>query len=267
MSKFTLLILIVWLCCTNCSANYNSGAEYIMLLENDSFELTKNSEPIQQRIYQSFVNSIISKSSFSLDKMYKELENMYSKNQSNIIIYWKSYLLYYKSIYYIQVNDKVSSEHSINEGITLLEELKRKNSDDFALLALIQGFSTQFRSGIMAGILSSKREQNVKRAIELNPSNIRAYYVCANGDFYTPAEYGGGKKVEEYLLKALALEEKANLNPFLPTWGREESYALLIQFYISKENWKSAKKAFNNGTSEFPDSYNIQRFAKTLINR
>lgn len=268
MNKLTILISIVWLCCTSCSANHNSsGTEYVKLLEDTSFKLAENTEPIQQRIYQSFVNSIISKNTSPLDTMYKELESMYSKNPSNIIVYWKAYLLYYKSIYYIQINDKDNSEHSINEGIELLNELERKNSDDFALLALLQGFSTQFHSGIMAGKISSQRKKNINRAIELDPSNIRAYYVYANGDFYTPAQYGGGEKVEEYLLKALALEEKPNLNPFLPTWGREESYVLLIQFYIRKEKWESAKKAFKEGVSEFPNSYSIQRFAQTLINR
>jgi hypothetical protein len=267
MNKLTILISIVWLCCTSCSANHNSGTEYVKLLEDNSFELAENTEPIQQRIYQSFVNSIISKNTTPLDKMYKELGSMYSKNPSNVIVYWKAYLLYYKSIYYIQINDKDNSEHSINEGIELLNELKRKNSDDFALLALLQGFSTQFQSGIMAGRISSQREKNVKRALELDPSNIRAYYVYANGDFYTPVQYGGGKKAEEYLIKALALEEKPILNPFLPTWGREESYVLLIQLYIREEKWDSAKKVFSEGIKQFPDSYSIQRFAQTLINR
>ncbi|MCK9291755.1 MAG: hypothetical protein WCR58_05890 [Bacteroidales bacterium] len=266
MNKLTILISIVWLCCTSCSANHSSGMEYVKLLEDRSLELSENTEPIQQRIYQSFVNSIISKNTSLLDTVYKELENMYAKNQSNIIVYWKAYLLYYKSIYYIQLSDKDNSELSINAGIKLLGELKRKNSDDYALLALLQGFSTQFQSGIIAGKISSQREKNVKRALELDPSNIRAYYVYANGDFYTPIQYGGGKKAEEYLLKALALEEKPIINPFIPTWGREESYVLLIQLYIQEEKWDSAKKVFSEGIKQFPDSFSIQRFAQTLIN-
>lgn len=267
MKKLTLLITMIWFCCTSCSANHNTGIEYVQLLEDSSFELAVNTEPIQQRIYQSFVNSIINKNTSSLDTIHKELENMYSKNPSNVIVYWKAYLLYYKSIYYIQINDKDNSKHSINAGIKLLEELKRKNSDDFALLALLQGFSTQFQSGMMAGRISSQREKNVNRAIELDSSNIRAYYVYANGDFYTPVQYGGGKKAEEYLIKALTLAEKPNSNPFLPTWGKEESYVLLIQLYIREENWESAKKVFSEGITRFPDSYSIQRFAQTLINR
>ncbi len=259
MNKLTILISIVWLCCTSCSANHNSGTEYVKLLEDSSFELAENTEPIQPRIYQSFVNSIVSKKSSPLDTMYKELENMYSKNPSNVIVYWKAYLLYYKSIYYIKISDKNNSELSITAGIKLLAELKRKNSDDYALLALLQGFSTQFQSGIMAGKISSQREKNVKRALELDPSNIRAYYVYANGDFYTPVQYGGGKKAEEYLIKALALEKKPILNPFLPTWGREESYVLLIQLYIREEKWDSAKKVFSEGIKQFPDSYSINR--------
>lgn len=181
MKKLSLLIPILALCFTNCSANHDTNVEYVKLLQDSSFTVAENTEPIQQRIYQSFVDSIITKSASPLETMNEELVQMYSRNHSNIIVYWKAYLLYYKSIYYIQTKDRINSERSVNEGIELLDDLKSKNSDDYALLALLQGFSLQFQSGIKAGLKSSQRENNVNRAIELAPSNIRAYYVYANG--------------------------------------------------------------------------------------
>jgi pentatricopeptide repeat protein len=101
----------------------------------------------------------------------------------------------------------------------------------------------------------------------IDATNIRGYYVFANNDFYTPEKYGGGKEAEEYLLKAIALPAQNIKNEYLPSWGMEESYEILIRLYIQNENWDLAKKYFQEGIGDFPESYAINQLAAKLVRK
>jgi uncharacterized protein HemY len=96
---------------------------------------------------------------------------------------------------------------------------------------------------------------------------LRAYYVYANNDFRTPEKYGGGKEAETYLLKAVSLPAQMMRNEYLPSWGKEESYEVLIKLYIRQEKWDLAKKYFQEGIKEFPDSYTINQLASKLVGK
>lgn len=104
-------------------------------------------------------------------------------------------------------------------------------------------------------------------AVELDPENIRANFVYASNDFYTPEMYGGGKEAESYLLKALELPSQKVENTYLPSWGREEAYEMLIKVYIKAEKWNEAKEHYAAGIEEFPRSYVINQLAAKLINK
>ena len=80
----------------------------------------------------------------------------------------------------------------------------------------------------------------------------------ANNDYYTPETYGGGNNVEENLLKAISLPPQKINNPYLPSWGRQESFELLTSFYLKKKDKENARKYIELGLAEYPGSYTLK---------
>lgn len=222
---------------------------------------------IEQKIFQSFVSSITTQKDEQLQSLKKELATLQKQRNQNIIAYWQGYLAYYHAIFALQTGKKDLAETYTDEGIELLDNLKNKNSEDYAMLALLQSFSTQFKSGFKAPFISSTVKGNTEKAMALDKDNLRAYYVYANSDFYTPEQYGGGKEAEQYLLKAIALQPQKVPNAMLPSWGKEEAYEMLIKFYIRKEKWEQAKKYFQEASTNYPNNYNISKLAAKLIGK
>jgi len=221
---------------------------------------------IQDAIHNAFMKDIMSPKNEELAKLGKQLENLYNANNQNLILYWRSYLQFYSSIYYIEKGDKINSEKEIDKGISWLDDMKKKNSEDYALLSMLQGFCLQFK-GMKVMFVSQDVKKNANNAIALDSTNLRAYYVYASNDFYTPENYGGGKDAEKYLLKAISLPAQKIKNDYLPSWGKEESYEMLIKLYISKEKWELAKKYFQEGIAAFPNSYELNQLASKLVGK
>jgi hypothetical protein len=131
---------------------------------------------------------------------------------------------------------------------------------------MLQGFDIQFK-GMKAMFISSSIKKNIKKAIAIDSMNLRAYYGYASNDFHTPEKYGGGKEAEAYLLKAVSLSAQKIKNDYLPSWGKEESYEMLIKLYIKKEKWDLAKKYFQEGIVAYPESYTINQLASKLVGK
>lgn len=198
-----------------------------------------------------------------LDNLSKTLDTL--RSQNNIVLYWKSYIDYYRSVFYIKLGDRDRSKKAIKEAYVILEKMSNKNSEDYALLALVQSFYIQFTSGMAAGALSSKIVGNAEKALELDSTNLRGWYVLGSNDFYTPESFGGGKKVEYYLKKAISTSSKSIKNPYMPTWGREYAFELLIRYYIQKDKKEEAKEYLQIAEKEYPDSYFISEYKKKVV--
>jgi hypothetical protein len=82
--------------------------------------------------------------------------------------------------------------------------------------------------GMKYGQLSAEA---VNYAIELNSGNPRAYYIKAQSLFYTPENFGGGKKAAlETAKNAKSMFEKFKpASPLHPSWGLEQIDALIKQ--------------------------------------
>jgi len=178
--------------------------------------------------------------------------------------YWLSYLTLYESIYYLRQADRAHAEQAIKAGITLLEEAPPQRAEDYALLAHLQSFAIQFRYGMAAAMASAKVKESAAQAQKLDARNLRVYYVLGSNDFYTPARYGGGKKAEGYLLKALTLPDQTAKNSQAPSWGREQSYELLIRLYQRDNRPELARKYYAEAHRLFPASYTLPDLGRSL---
>lgn len=263
-----ILSLLVSSCNGSTKLNDSSqtAIDYQKQLAPNSFSADSLLSGIQNKINQTFIQSLILHNDEELIKLGDKLNALYKTKNQNIILYWQAYLHYDTSIFYLQQNDKKKAANAIDQGVDLLKNMKNKNSEDYALLAMLQSFSIQFQS-MNAFFISAEVSKNIKNALEIDSTNTRAYYVLASNDFYTPKKYGGGKKTEKYLLKAIALPAQKIPNNYLPSWGKEEAYEMLIRNYIQNQQWDLAKKYYQQGIKAYPQSYMINQLASQLVGK
>jgi len=260
MRKTVLLYLSLALVSINCS-NTAPQKNDLALLHAQDKELLQG---IQNKIFDAFVQTNIQKDPKALIELKGKLEGLAKSNPNRLLTYWQSYLQYYLSIFHLTQNDQKQAEEQIDIAVDLMDDMKNKNSEDYALLALAESFSIQFK-GFKAMFISGSIKKNGKRAIAMEPKNLRAYYVLASNDFYTPEKYGGGEKAESLLLKALELPDQLNPNPYLPSWGKAESYELLVKHYLKTDDTTKAKSYCKEGLELFPNNYGLGKLAIELL--
>ncbi|TDE11725.1 hypothetical protein [Dyadobacter psychrotolerans] len=76
-----------------------------------------------------------------------------------------------------------------------------------------------------------KFAQFIEEAKKLNPENPRIYYLEGSGLFFTPEQFGGGKKIAKPVLEK-ALEKFSTFKPesaIHPNWGKMETEWMLSQ--------------------------------------
>lgn len=246
-------------------AHQPTGQSYYAQL--DSMEGSQDSllYQIQDNIYNTFVSSISTGNITALSELEQKLDAYYEESSIPLVRYWQSYLLYYESIFWVKSGEEKQAKTATNQAIAYLEEISEKNAEDYALLSMIESFGIQFQPGFKAPITSARVKKYAEKAMAIDPENLRAYYVLASNDFYTPEQYGGMQTAEELLKKAVSLPEQAIENPFLPSWGRDQAYEMLIRFYLKKEQLTEAKAAFREAIEAYPDNYMINSLASELL--
>lgn len=271
--KTIILIITVLLMASSCSGKTNFSSEEIEKIKQDlQLALINIAESdtmlkdIQHKILIAFISGQIKQDDKDLLAIENSLMKLIAKSKNNIVVYWYSFACYYHSIFYSIKKDKKNSEKILIEGINQIEKIGTKNSEHYALLAMMQSFSIQFAPGIRAPFISKNVKLNAEKALAIDSLNLRAYYVLGSNDYYTPEQYGGGKKAENYLKKALSLKDQSQVNPYLPSWGRNSSYELLIKFYMAHNRFDEAKKYYKEANALFPDDYMINQLAAKLVN-
>lgn len=222
---------------------------------------------IQLKIKQASNEGFMMRNAQKISSLIQELDKKYESKKQNLLLYWKSYALYYKCIIFMQNKNMEEAEKALDTALETLENMERKNSDDYALLALLKGLSFQFKSGIKAPFISKEIKSHLETAVELDSMNIRAFYVKGSNDYYTPKNFGGRKNVEQLLKKAISLPEQVVPSIYLPSWGKEEAYEMLIKYYIEEQRWDDAKKYFSEANAKYPNNYMINQLALKLVGK
>lgn len=235
----------------------NTSIEYRELanVETERDTILNN---IQEKITVASYDGFAKRNTQKLDEVESFLEKSKVEN-IELKNYWIAYVNYYKTIIAMLLKNKDLGAESNRKGIELLESNKNKNSDDYALLVLLKGMSYSFVSGMEAPGISKSIKTLIEKGIKSDDTNFRIYYAQGSVDFYTPKEFGGGTKTESALLKAINLPEKNKGYSQLPTWGKEESYDLIIRFYLRENLKEKAKTYFDEAKQLFPNSYIIHK--------
>ena len=215
---------------------------------------------VQQRIYSAFLSCFQTNSPDSL----LSIENTLTTSRSSqMYTYWIAYTGYYKTLFYLKSGKREESGSAIEAAIMAVDTVQNKNSELYALTAFLQSFSMQFNRGDTQDLIS-KINQNAEKALELDSTNMRAWYILGNNDMYVPVAFGGGRKCETYFLKAISLPEQFLSDPTMPSWGKSEAYSALVGYYIGNENFDKAKKYLSEGLVLYPEDYMLNQHKETL---
>ncbi|WP_123906961.1 MULTISPECIES: hypothetical protein [unclassified Chryseobacterium] len=168
--------------------------------------------------------------------------------------YWITYVYYKQSILYrgLKNNDKASK--AIDKAIENLKD-NLKNSEDYALYAACTSFSIQFANMTQLGSIAAEVQENAQKSLELDPKNVRAYYVLASQNFYTPKMFGGMTKVEEYGIKGIACPMSKDEAFYSPYWGKVDLYRILMKYYETEKKTMELQKINGLAKKEFPSFF------------
>lgn len=225
---------------------------------------TSELDGIENRIQNAMNQSFMQQDAEPLEGIVKELEGM---ERNAWVDYWHAFALFRKAIFEVYGTNDNSSETTLEKALAILNDSNEMTSEHYALRGMIRSFSVQFASGMKAGILSQKVSSDFKKALKLDDKNLRAYYGKGAQDYYTPEEYGGGKKVEEYLTQAIALENQYHDYAVLPTWGKDEAYEVLLRYYIKNEKYEKAKTLFQEAIKAYPKHYQLAQIGAQLVGK
>ena len=203
-------------------------------------------------IQLAFQQSKTQQTQIPLVKYNTMLEQAFEKEDNNFNRYWLSYGLYNQALIADRLEDKKAAEELIDRAIEILKPLE-EDAESQALLALQLGYSTRFKSYFSMMSLGRAAYQRAEHAVALAPTNMRTNLALAINDFYTPKVFGGGKKVETHLKKALqAPNPSASVTT--PTWGKPNVYELLVKYFQKNKQQTQAQNFLDQGLSEFPNS-------------
>jgi len=255
-----LFLLLFPLLLFSCN-NKNQDSQYHLgnSLENISVQNDSLLKNVEKRIDEGFIQAFIDNDVDDLNKIRKDLDVI----DLPIGIYWQAYIDYNKAIYYLSANSRDKSEAIIDQAI---ENIKNSptSSENYALLGTLQNLSITFKSPMKAGFIGGNAKENFQKALELEPQNIRAYLGLATLDFYTPADYGGQKNTEKLANKALELPDQPVKNDYLPAWGRNQVYNILIQYLIKSDRLEEAREIHKESLKIFPNDYTLNLLSKKL---
>lgn len=230
----------------------NVEAQHIQTTETQSVENSFVLNGIQQKIEKTLSEAFATKNGLPLENLEKQLSDNKQNSQWNS--YWKSYLNFYQSIFYLKTGDKEKASKYNQKSIDILKDKKNKNAEDYALLVNNLSLSFVFMKNQMEAMqIDAEIRENLQKGFRLEKENPRLYYVEGNYDTHIPKQYGGGKKVETSLLKAISLSEPNQNSDHLPTWGKKEAYKKLLEWYIYENQKEKADELQKKFYAEFPE--------------
>lgn len=123
------------------------------------------------------------------------------------------------------------AEFYLNRGIALQEN----NSELYALQAMWYSSKMGVNPAVRGMVYSGKLNTALEKAIALDNTNPRAYFLRGQYSYHAPAAFGGGKtKALEYFKKADQLYKSKKISSILtPSWGEIPNTQMLQK--VTKE--------------------------------
>ncbi|QZT35895.1 hypothetical protein K5X82_11380 [Halosquirtibacter xylanolyticus] len=213
---------------------------------------------IQEKADSTIASCFKEKNDKNLLPLIERLRLEYKKQPVDLNLYWQGYLQYFQSIIKQTNGDKKGAKECINNAYKTLDKANQKNSESYALMALVRSYSINFNRFSVI-FISRDAIGFAKKAIKMEPNNPRGYYARGSHEFYTPSSMRKNKDAEKWLLKVIELSQNRQANPFTPSWGEQEAYELLIRLYQQTGEELKAKKTLHNALKKYPNNYQFKK--------
>ncbi len=171
---------------------------------------------IEEKIHDAYIIDKQKGKCSELTALLLQLNSQNNLANNRHILYWKAYIYYHKTLV-LNDKDEDLAEEENEKGIQLLEEMKDKGVEEYALLSYLLAQNIPFQSWSRLSVAKKMKKYGLK-ALELSPNNLRANLVNGINDFKRPRIFGGGKKVEALLLKAIHIKDDLSRPKYLPSW-------------------------------------------------
>lgn len=152
---------------------------------------------------------------------------LFLEKEKYLVHYYLGLNSYRLAVFYNKDEDK--SDKMTDMAINHLEESQKLNNtfaESYALLSSCYGLKIGMSpwKGMILGIKSGNL---LDKAVSLEPDNPRVWLMKGISTNYTPKIFGGSKeKALEELKKAESCyENEKRINPILPGWGYDETFA------------------------------------------
>ncbi|HEX8329532.1 MAG TPA: hypothetical protein VF629_18485 [Hymenobacter sp.] len=187
----------------------------------------------------------------SVQQLAQALDQLRAQRPNPYVSYWAAFAQYH--LYFRAGQDKTKAEAALEKGIAVLEEVPTKTAEHYALLSLLQGLNLEFANFLTIPFKAGAVKESAEKALTMAPNNLRAHYARGINDFYTPKQYGGGKVAAAHFLKAIALPDQPDPNPYAPNWGKADAYCYLAQTYKAAGQLDLARKYATEGVNKYPE--------------
>lgn len=150
-------------------------------------------------------------------------------------------------------------EKHYNEAVQHIEKIINEKpdwSEPHALLSLLYGYKIA-KNSIYAVTFGPKAYFLVKRALELDDKNPRAWFVMGTVKFHMPGFLGGGtEEAISAFKKAIELFETGNreIDPSTPDWGYIDALLWLGWAYEKNKQPKEAYLVYRNALISHPQA-------------
>lgn len=140
------------------------------------------------------------------------------------------------------------------ENLRAAIEADDEHAEAYALLASVYGRKIGL-SPMKGMFLGSKADNAMERAQELAPDNPRVVLIAAISDYNTPGMWGGSKTrgLEGFRRAATLFADERPMNPMMPAWGHDETYAWIGIAHMQEGEYAEARAAFEKSLAVNPD--------------
>ncbi|NVO10657.1 MAG: hypothetical protein HXX16_11890 [Bacteroidales bacterium] len=221
---------------------------------------------MDSKVENSFLYCMKVKSIDSLVRIKNELEKNRNLIDKSVYSYWQSYTCYITSLALLVQHKDKDLVPFVNEGLSLLNDTKKKTSEHLVLMSQLLGLSAINGSLMEVNVIAAKSKAYGEKSIMLDTNNLRAYLGLAMLDFYSPSILRKETTMESLLLKAISMEDRHIDNPILPKWGKSYAYYYLIEYYRNRKEYEKCWTHLDIALKKFPNDVRINMLKDKLKN-
>ncbi|PKP27726.1 MAG: hypothetical protein CVU06_01220 [Bacteroidetes bacterium HGW-Bacteroidetes-22] len=118
----------------------------------------------------------------------------------------------------------------LDQAEIILDKLIASNPDEaefYVLMAMLDQARISVNPMTRGMKYSGLANDNINKAMKLDPDNPRAWYLKASNVLYTPMMFGGGKEKAKPIFETAAqkFDSYKIRSPYHPDWGKEQNAA------------------------------------------